>query len=267
MFNRPIFRLQFPTQLSLLSPGQAAKSSSVKRVLWVLSGSLGLLIAVGGCGKAPSDTTASTAPASIQPPSPEQALAQAESNPAQELVEETNRTLISAKGIGSAQLGMTLGELKTILGSDAEFTVESPFIVDFDAISVREDNEVQFYILYLAGESFGDEDVIQGLFTDNPKFRTDAGIGPGSSVSQAEETYGEATLSYNTQNESREYVRFAQHPAGNISFATGNANEDTAGIYPTSTEEYHETQDFHENALIQSMLVVCLTEDCAPRTE
>lgn len=159
---------------------------------------------------------------------------------------------------------MTLGELKESLGSDVEFTVESPFIVDFDAIAVREAGEPQYYILYLAGESFEDEDVIQGLFTDNPKFQTAEGVGPGTAIAEAEETYGQATLSYNTQNESREYVRFQEQPSSNISFATGNANENPSGIYPSVSEDYNETQEYHSDAVIQSVLVICLTEGCAP---
>lgn len=40
---------------------------------------------------------------------------------------------ISPEGIGAAKLGMTFGQLKQVLGSDTEFKVESPFMVDFDA--------------------------------------------------------------------------------------------------------------------------------------
>ncbi|NJR61909.1 MAG: hypothetical protein HC769_25605 [Cyanobacteria bacterium CRU_2_1] len=159
---------------------------------------------------------------------------------------------------------MTLGALKQILGETAEFTVESPFIVDFDAIAVRQAGEVQFYILYLADESFTDEDVIQGLLTDNPKFRTAEGVGPGTLITEAEQAYGKATLSYNTQNESREYARFEKQPASNMSFATGSGNADSAGIYPSATSEYNETQEFRPDATIKSVLVVCLSETCAP---
>ncbi|GAB4364567.1 MAG: hypothetical protein Kow00121_00340 [Elainellaceae cyanobacterium] len=227
-----------------------------------------LVVVTTGCGRTASESTSSTSPiSSSQPAADVSSTAQAEPSPsAMESDDQTDQSLISTGGIGKAQLGMTLGELKETLGAEAEFTVESPFITDFDAIAVREGGEVQYYILYLAGESFGDEDVIQGLFTDNPKFRTEAGVGPGTSIAQAEAAYGKATLSYNTQNESREYVRFEQQPSGNISFATGNANAEAAGYYQDSTEEYHETQEYQENALIQSVLVVCLTENCTPPT-
>jgi hypothetical protein len=159
---------------------------------------------------------------------------------------------------------MTLAELKQALGSDVEFTAKSPFMVDFDAIAVRKNGEIQYYILYLAGQSFSDTEVIQGLLTDNPTFQTAEGVGPGTTLSVAEQAYGKATVSYNTQNESREYARFERQPAANISFATGNGSTKPAGIYPSPTREYNETQEFQADATIQSVLVVCLTDACAP---
>jgi hypothetical protein len=159
---------------------------------------------------------------------------------------------------------MTLADLKQTLGTGTEFTVKSPFLVDFDAIAVRKNGETQYYILYLAGQSLTDRDVIQGLLTDNPKFQTAEGVGAGTSLPAAERAYGKAILSYNTQNESREYARFERQPAANISFATGNGNTKPAGIYASPTSEYNETREFQADAAIQSVLVVCLTDACAP---
>ncbi|MBI4782100.1 MAG: hypothetical protein HY785_12380 [Oscillatoriophycideae cyanobacterium NC_groundwater_1537_Pr4_S-0.65um_50_18] len=159
---------------------------------------------------------------------------------------------------------MTLAELKQTLGQDAEFLVKAPFIVDFDAIAVRKGGEIQYYILYLAGQSFSDQDVIQGVLTDNPKFLTAEGVGAGTTLESAVQAYGQATLSYNTQNESREYARFDRQPAANISFNTGNGNATPAGIYASPLSEYNETQEFQPEATIRSVLVVCLTDACAP---
>lgn len=175
----------------------------------------------------------------------------------------TAATRISEKGIGAARLGMPFSELKQALGPEVEYKVQSPFMVDFDAIAVTRNGNTQFYILYLAGQSFSDRDVVQGLMTDNPAYKTDQGVGTGTTIRQAEAAYGKVTLSYNTSNESREYARFARQPAPNISFATGNGNTETAGIYPSSTGEFNETQQYRESATIQSVLVVCLAEACA----
>lgn len=238
---------------------------SVKPYLLLFSLALCL---TGGCNNSSNSSitespspnpTVSTTPASTSP-SPEPSKTPTAATP------KAEDNLISAKGIGVAELGMTLGQLKQQLGDTAEFIVKSPFIVDFDAIAVRKAGEVEYYILYLAGQSFTDEDVIQGVLTENSKFHTAEDVGAGTSIVAAEQVYGSAKLSYNTENESREYVRFARQPASNISFSTGNGITSPAGIYTSPTGAYNETQEFKENAVIQSVLVVCLTEDCVPDT-
>lgn len=114
---------------------------------------------------------------------------------------------------------------------------------------------MQYYILYPAETTFSDSDSIELLLTDNPDFRTTEGFGPGTLLKQAEAVYGDATLSYNTQNESREQVRFANQPAENLFFQPTAPGQEFAGIYPSSSEEYNETKKFQESASIRSLLV------------
>jgi hypothetical protein len=224
-----------------------------------------LLVLAGGCNRA-SETTVAQSPSPSPTSTPSRAESPSPSSTPSASASEPDApapTLISAQGIGEAQLGMTFGELKQKLGSRAEFKVQSPFIVDFDAIAVSKSGAVQYYILYLAGQSFKDSDVIQGVLTENPAFRTADDVGPQTPIQQAEAAYGKATISYSTANESREYVRFERQPASNISFGTGSVGTTSAGIYPSPTGEYNETQNFHDNAKIKSVLVVCLTDNCA----
>lgn len=230
---------------------------------------LGITLGLTGCnGASTSPIAASPNPSPTLNATPDASTPKAQLSPATPVVtaSEPENVLISPRGIGIAQLGMTLGELKQQLGTEFEFEVKSPFIVDFDALTVKKAGEVQYHILYLAGQSFGDQDVIQGLFTSNPKFQTAEQIGAGSTIQEAQQAYGQAILSYNTQNESREYARFVNQPAGNISFGTGNGNQAPAGQYSSPIGAYNETQEFQADATIQSILVVCLTEDCVPPT-
>lgn len=162
---------------------------------------------------------------------------------------------ISAKGIGSAKLGMTLGQLKQVLGSNADFKVVSPFMVDLDAIAVIKFGKVQYYILYPAGTTFISSSLIELLLTDNPNFRTVKGVGPGTLLIQAEAIYGDATLSYNTQNESREQVKFTSQATQNLYFQPVAPGQQFAGIYPSQSGEYNETTKFYESASIRSVLV------------
>lgn len=208
------------------------------------------------------DTQSSASPSASSSATPS-AASEASPSPDQPQANASENTVISDKGISAAQLGITFAQLKQTLGDEVTFTVKSPFMVDFDAVAVSKGGEVQYYILYLANQPFNDNDVIQGLLTDNPKFRTAEGVGAGTTIADAVKAYGNATLSYNTQNESREYARFDRQPAANISFATGNGNQQTAGVYASPTSEYNETQQFRPDAKIKSVLVVCLADACA----
>lgn len=225
---------------------------------------LSLLFLLGSCNRTAPEATAPSPPPSVSPSAlPASPTPTAQPTPSTAASEAVENRLISPQGIGAAQLGMTLGVLKQQL-SGAEFTVKAPFIVDFDAIAVQQNGEVQFYILYLAGQSFTDNDVIQGLWTDNPNYQTPAGVGAGTPIATAEQAYGDVTLSYNTDNESREYARFANQPAGNLSFGTGNGSANPSGIYASPVGGYNETKEYRADAAIDSILVVCLTENCAP---
>jgi hypothetical protein len=236
--------------------------SGVKPVLSLL------LLTVGWClascnGSAPPAAQSPT-PASPSG-SPERVAASPTPSPgpATQVSPAAENLVISPQGIGVAQLGMTLAELRQRLGPDYSFTIKSPFIVDFDAVAIQKGGEVQYYILYLAGQSFGENEPIQGLLTENPKFRTAESIGPGSTIAAAERAYGKATLAYNVDNEAREYVRFANQNQRNLSFGTGYGNADSAGIYASPTSAYNETQQFKPDAAIKTVWVICLSDACA----
>ena len=176
---------------------------------------------------------------------------------------------ISSEGIGKAKLGMTLGELKQISDKDTEFTIESPFMVDLSAIAVSKSGVVQYYILYLAGTTSHpdkitptDTDPITILMTDNPSYQTKEGVKVGTSIKEAEAIYGDATLSYNTANESREYVTFGDRISRNIKFRPNPLESGFAGVYPATSEEYRETKEFHDTAAIAAIEVSCAPINC-----
>ena len=176
---------------------------------------------------------------------------------------------ISSQGIGKAKLGITLGELKQKADKDTEFKLESPFMVDLNAIAVSKSGIVQYYILYLAGTTSHpdritptDADPITILMTDNPNYQTKEGVKVGTSIQEAEAIYGNAISSYNTANESREYVTFSNLVDRNIKFRTNWLTSDFAGIYPATSEEYRQTEEFNDNAVITAIEVSCAPVDC-----
>ncbi|MDL5056441.1 hypothetical protein [Geitlerinema calcuttense] len=206
----------------------------------------GLLILLVGCNQNTPTPAVSPNPTVYPTAASTPVIPQSENDPSK---------LISDTGIGEARIGMSLGELKQALGSNAEFRVESPYIVDFDAIAVRQNGEAQYYILYPAGTTLQDSDPIELIYTENPQYRTVDGVGPQTPIQTAEAVYGQPTLSYNYSSEGREAARFANQPQ-KLLFGLGNANRgDLAGIYPESQDEYNETSQYKEDAKIQSIIV------------
>jgi hypothetical protein len=171
---------------------------------------------------------------------------------------------ITPVGIGAAKIGMSLRELKQQMGRGFEFPVKTSFIEGFDAIAVTKAGTVQYYIPYPTGTQFTDSDRIQHLMTDNPNYRTEQGVGPGTSIEQATSVYGGATLSLSKENESREFISFSQHPSG-LAFRPKLAgNRSFVGEYPESNEEYLKTQKYDNRAAIGQITVSCPEDKCDP---
>ncbi|MEG3968612.1 hypothetical protein QUA00_13445 [Microcoleus sp. T2B6] len=162
---------------------------------------------------------------------------------------------ISDRTIGAAKVGMTFGQLKKALGSTAQFKVQSPFMVDFDAVAVSRSGKVQYRIIYAAGTKLKDTDVIELLMTDNSNYKTVQGVGPGMTLKQAEAIYGKATLSYNVDNEMRENVVFAKQPTRNIMFVPKAEGKQFGGVYGAGKGGFYQTNKYHPNAVIKSVMV------------
>lgn len=170
---------------------------------------------------------------------------------------------ISSQGIGLAKLGMTYQQLKTAIGPSLKLTIHKNFMVDWDAIDISKDSKVQYRILYQAGTTFQERDRVTILQTDNPNYKTEQGIGSGITIKKAESIYGKATLSYNLDNEGREYVRFAKQPP-RMFFRVGNANmkNTLGGIYGQTRGGFGETNKYRDDAKIQSVEITCPPNNC-----
>jgi hypothetical protein len=169
---------------------------------------------------------------------------------------------ITPIGIGNAKIGMSLKELKEQMGEGFKFPVKASFIEGFDAIAVTKAGAVQYYIPYPTGTQFTDTDKIQHLMTDNPNYRTEQGVGPGTSIQQATTVYGGATLSLSKENESREFINFTQHPNGLAFRPKPVGKQSFAGDYPESNEEYLKTQKYDNRAAIGQITVSCAEDKC-----
>jgi hypothetical protein len=202
-------------------------------------------------------------PGSPSPVPPKVIAAKPQSEPISKLKIPTDPTQqITPIGIGSAKIGMSFKELKEQMGQGFQFPIKASFIEGFDAIAVTKSGAVQYYIPYPTGTQFTDTDRIKHLMTDNPNYRTEQGVGPGTSIKQATTVYGGATLSMSKENESREFISFTQHPNG-LAFRPKPVGSHTfAGEYPESNEEYLKTQKYDNRAAIGQITVSCADEQC-----
>jgi hypothetical protein len=166
--------------------------------------------------------------------------------------------LITSEGIGEARIGMTLGELKQKLGDGVQYQVKKDFLDNHDALAVVQNGEIQYYIPYLKDAELDDTFKIKYIITENPKYQTIQGVRPGTPINQATKFYGDATLTYNVENESREYINFAQPPAADIFFRPKvKSDRDLAGIYEESNESDRTTVKYKEDTGIGQIIVSC----------
>jgi hypothetical protein len=199
----------------------------------------------------------------VVPSAPVNTKANSKTEPIDKLRIPTDPAMqITPVGIGVAKIGMSLKELKEQTGEGFEFPIKTSLLDGFDAIAVTKAGKVQFYIPYPAGTQFTDTDRIQHLITDNPDYRTEQGVGPGTSIGQAATVYGSATLSLSKDNESREFINFTQHPNGLAFRPKPVGTHSFAGEYPESNDDYLKTQKYDNRAAISQITVSCAVDQC-----
>ncbi|MEM9539621.1 MAG: hypothetical protein AAGA60_08925 [Cyanobacteria bacterium P01_E01_bin.42] len=235
----------------------------MQRFMIAIAGLLNLFLFLG-CTSNP-EAIDSAAVESRNDAAGESAIAPPHTASRQQVIARDTDTLISSEGIGKVKFGMTWGEVKAVLGPEVEYVLESPYIVDFDAIAVRQNGEVLFDILHPAGQPPQDDDLITSLQTNNSAFQTREGIRPGMTIQDAEKIYGEATL-FVSEIELRESVRFAEQGEKYFHFGTlggGRTNTDSyAGIYQNPNSVPRETQEYREDTAIQFISVTCNLDIC-----
>lgn len=175
--------------------------------------------------------------------------------PSSALAQPADDQTISASGVGDALLGMTADELADALGPQFDISDEVRITVDFDGRVISRGGDVQFR----AAKTEGDERLTL-FIVSNPDYATAEGVGPTTTIADAEAIYGEATLNWNPDNEGREFVSFDNGPDGRVFFRT-------PGIGGTNVGEYadgeFETTEYDPDGEIAAVWVSCVSGDCA----
>jgi hypothetical protein len=176
---------------------------------------------------------------------------------------------IADGGIGAAKVGMTLAELKKNLKSSARFETKTDFAPGYNAVAVKQQGKVQFYIPYPKNKKVTENDQIKFLVTDNPLYKTADGVSPGMSIKKASAIYGGAQLAFNPKAKIEEIVAFANQPGDLRFFTSGAESNGRAGIYPKkvqdkkSQEQSFVTDKFGDSGKIKRITVVCPDSVCA----
>jgi hypothetical protein len=173
---------------------------------------------------------------------------------------------ISDGGIGVAKVGMTLAELKKNLKNSAQFETQTDFTPGYNALAVKQQGKVQFYIPYPKKQKVSDKNQIKILVTDNPIYKTAEGIAPGMSIKKVTEVYGDAQLGYDPKASSEEIALFVRQP-GELRFFTGGSERNgRAGIYPAKQSKEQQgfvTNKYGNSGRIKRITVICPESVCA----
>jgi len=162
---------------------------------------------------------------------------------------------IRADGVGDAVLGLTAEELADSLGDNYAIGTEIRITVDFDGRVITSGGEVQF-----RAAMTDNTDQLNLFIVSNPEYATVEGVGPTTTIADAEAVYGEATLSWNPDDEGREFVSFENGPEGRILFRTPGIGGNNVGVY---ADGEFETTDYEDDAVIAAVWVSCVSgTDC-----
>lgn len=160
-----------------------------------------------------------------------------------------DENLITPTGVAGVEVGTTIEELTESLdGYDVSDDVR--LTVDLRGYTVSRDGRVVFR----AAQVVPDSPQIELFIVSGDMYRTAEGIGPGSSIADAVQEYGEATFMLDRNNGGREFVVFANQPDGPIAFRTyGIAGAYVGGYVGDATM----TMNYQSNAAIASVWIGC----------
>jgi hypothetical protein len=170
---------------------------------------------------------------------------------------EVKYGLITDKCIGSACIGMTYGQLKAKLGKKVTFIESNSKDMRgfYKIITVFQDNKEQ-YKLYFDEHSkpVKNDYIINHIETSNTNYRFKSGIGPGSSIVNAQKVYGKGTFRlHKIDGYTEEFVDFNTQC---IAFKV----KPISGIYTQKRSRHNkeysiETKKFKPNTVIDKVLI------------
>lgn len=122
--------------------------------------------------------------------------------------------MITETGIAGIENPATLGDFVEAFPADTALAFQPVYMVDFGALcalSGGEDAICAIFESYDVDAYDGNIEVMaMGVYAD--QCRTAEGVGPGTSIADAINAYGDPRFGFSYENEAREYVSFAEAP-------------------------------------------------------
>jgi hypothetical protein len=208
-----------------------------------VAAALAALLLLAACGDAGGDTT--LAPTTVT------------AAPATGPIVRPTNAIISRGGLGDAVGGLTAPELAALLGPVFEMRPTNTVLTGTEGVTFLLDGTVQFHALHLVHEG----PALDLLVTENPGYRTAAGIGPGSTLDDAVAAYGSPRLSFSVLDDGREFVQFDGGPPANVVFRVVGPDGDLAGDYPEPQQDFNQTEEVRPGSTIAAVWVFHDPED------
>jgi hypothetical protein len=162
---------------------------------------------------------------------------------------------VSDSGIGHVNRSMTLAELRAALPAGVALGSAADFMVDISGIPVIERTDTLYYLLFTSDVEIGDTTHVQLLTTSHARAQTPQGITPGMTLGEVAAIVGPLTLSYNVNDEAREYVSFAAKPPDMFFRVRTPETGSFAGVYPEISGESNTTTRYDPDARILMIMV------------
>ena len=144
--------------------------------------------------------------------------------------QSANDLLITGQGVGNAVLGQTADDLADALGDSYVVSDEVRITVDLNGRVISLGGDVQF-----RAAMTDSTDLLSLFIVSNPAYATAEGVGPMTTILDAEAIYGDATLRRDADD--REFVSFANGPDDRIAFRTPGIGGNTVGEYEGDSTE------------------------------
>jgi len=159
---------------------------------------------------------------------------------------------IEGTAAGPLAIGLPIDTIRDALAEGYELSDRVLIFPGLEGFAVSMDDTIHAFV------ATDDDDVVRLLILLDARFRTAAGIGPWSTVADAEAAYGAASFEWFPDGRGSEVVEFVDQPDF-LHFQTSDIGGPRAGIY---ADDALETDEYQDDAIITTVWIDCRSRTC-----